>query len=286
MVGRALERDVERNVDALVLRGLDEVAEVVERAQVGIDRLVPALLRPDRPWAPGLAGFGGTVVGALAVSLADGVDGWQIEHVEPHACDVREEALDVLELADRAWEELVPGAEAGPDRLDDHLELAPVDGGGAPVGVSTHQVAGLGDVAVERGRPGAAQRLPQPGEARGVGGVAVNPGARLLHPPRPDLELHRHVLPGLDALGELPAPCLEVVDPALDGEAVAAKLAHGELTLPAIVQQGRHRHLGPALRLRRLPLPRLPLRRLRRHLPMNGQDRALPMNGEDRALPM
>ena len=49
VVRGALQREVERHLQALVLRGRDEVVEVVDRAQVGMDGVVPALVRADRP---------------------------------------------------------------------------------------------------------------------------------------------------------------------------------------------------------------------------------------------
>ena len=58
-----------------------------------MDRVVPAVLRPDRPGGAGVPGPGGQrVVGALAVDLADRVDRRQVDHVEAHAGD-RVEAL-------------------------------------------------------------------------------------------------------------------------------------------------------------------------------------------------
>ena len=43
MIRRALERDVERHVEPMFGRRCDQVAEVVQRAQVRVDRFVAAL---------------------------------------------------------------------------------------------------------------------------------------------------------------------------------------------------------------------------------------------------
>jgi len=59
MVGRALERDVERDLDAALFRRADEGVKVIESAELRVNRLVPALLGADRPRAariPGLRG--------------------------------------------------------------------------------------------------------------------------------------------------------------------------------------------------------------------------------------
>ena len=48
MVGAALDREVERDLEPVVVRGGDEGAEVIERAELGMDRVVPALRSADR----------------------------------------------------------------------------------------------------------------------------------------------------------------------------------------------------------------------------------------------
>ena len=56
MIGRRLERDVERDLQAEVRGGGDEAIEVVERAEPRLDRRVAAGLRSDRPRAARIAG--------------------------------------------------------------------------------------------------------------------------------------------------------------------------------------------------------------------------------------
>jgi hypothetical protein len=58
VIGRRLKRDVERDLQAQVRRGLDETVEVVERAEARLDRQVAAFLRSDRPGAPRVARLG------------------------------------------------------------------------------------------------------------------------------------------------------------------------------------------------------------------------------------
>src|SRR5438552_18980347 len=101
--------------------------------------------------------------------------------------------------------------------------------------------------------------LGQPPQPRGVPVTGGGAGGRLLDHPGSDLELDRHVLAGLDPFGELAAPGLEVVDPTLDREQVAAQLGDRELGLPAIVDERGHRDLdprrGPPRRLTSGPAP-------------------------------
>src|SRR5216683_7290056 len=96
MVGRALERDVQCDRQAVLTGDSNEASEIVQGSKLRMHRLVAALLGSDRPRASRLAGFRlHAVVGALAMRAADGMDGREVEHVESHARDVRQPALDV-----------------------------------------------------------------------------------------------------------------------------------------------------------------------------------------------
>src|SRR5690606_42154543 len=110
---------------------LDERAERAVAAELGVDRVVPAVLRPDRVRPAGVAREGGErVVAALAVRRADGVDGRQVDDVEPHLRDGGQAAgrggerarapAPVLEPpgALGAWEHLVPRARERERALD------------------------------------------------------------------------------------------------------------------------------------------------------------------------
>jgi hypothetical protein len=49
MVGRGLQRQVERDFEAQLRGAGDEPVEVLDRAQLGMDRVVTALVGADRP---------------------------------------------------------------------------------------------------------------------------------------------------------------------------------------------------------------------------------------------
>ncbi len=75
MVGRRLQRQVQRDLHALVAGSGDKVVEVFDRAQLGVNGVVTAAITADRPWRADVLGRGGDiVVAALAVNLADGMD--------------------------------------------------------------------------------------------------------------------------------------------------------------------------------------------------------------------
>ena len=89
MVWRALESDVESHLQSKILRGGDEAAEVLERAELRMDRLVSAFGTADGPWAADVVGRRSQrVVLSLARGPADGVDRWQVDDVEPELAGV------------------------------------------------------------------------------------------------------------------------------------------------------------------------------------------------------
>ena len=107
------------------------VAEVGQRAQLGVDRVVAALGRADRPRRADVGRLGGQrVVPALAVDPADRVDRRQVDHVEAHRGDagqppgrggegaVPAACRPVDHRALGAGEELVPGGEERPLPVD------------------------------------------------------------------------------------------------------------------------------------------------------------------------
>ncbi len=84
----ALQGEVESDLHTQCPGLGDELVEVLDRAQRRVDGIVATALAADRP---GRAGIVGTrdegVVRALAVDLPDGMDRWQVDHVEAHRGD-------------------------------------------------------------------------------------------------------------------------------------------------------------------------------------------------------
>jgi hypothetical protein len=130
MVGRALDGEVDGDLEAMVGRGGDQAAEAVEVAELGVERVVAALLRADRVGATGVVGRRcQRVVAALAIGPADRMDRREVEHVEAEVAHVRKAGDHVIEGAVavgaaglRAGEELVPGAELSALTVDEDGE--------------------------------------------------------------------------------------------------------------------------------------------------------------------
>src|SRR5262249_6518790 len=137
MVGRALEGDVERHLHPEPLGRAHEAPEIIELAESGMHGGVAALEPADRPRATRVARLRDErVVAPLAPRAADGVDRRHVDDIEAHALHIREPLDAIVERAVPAWhlalgarKELVPGGEARPHAVDDHLELTIVAGG-------------------------------------------------------------------------------------------------------------------------------------------------------------
>ena len=100
VVGRGVEREVERDVHPVLARRGGERADVVHRAELGVDGVVAALLAADRVRRAGVVRAGGErVVAALARLDADRVDGREVEDVEAELGDRGDLLLDRLEPA-------------------------------------------------------------------------------------------------------------------------------------------------------------------------------------------
>src|SRR5688572_13608957 len=88
VIGRALDREVEADLEAYLLRLVDESIEVVDRAEVRVDRFVPACFGTDRPRDPDVVWLGyERVVLAFTEVLSDRVDRWQVDDIEAHRGD-------------------------------------------------------------------------------------------------------------------------------------------------------------------------------------------------------
>ncbi len=263
MVGRALQGEIDGDLEAVLRGGGDEGLEIGNGSQVGMHGLVPALGRADRPWAarvvwPGVE----RVVRAFAVHATDGVDGRQVQHVEPHgrhggqalgrgrerAALPRPVALLLGPFGTR--EELVPAADHGARALDPQHELVarraqtgrPVVGErGYEPRVGRDREPGIGrEGHLADGRPGVAEH-DGCWRASGVGDRALEQlGSRDEHEfdidSGADLE-RRRVHPGRPVVGV-----------GLDSPPPVARLLDLHVDVPAIGARGSDRHRMPGHR--------------------------------------
>src|ERR1700693_1332210 len=91
MIRRTLDCEVERYLQFVVLRRGDQCAEVVQRAECRMGRIVPALGTADGIRTAQVAGFGTQrVIAAFAVRRADRMNWREVQHVEAHRADQRQ----------------------------------------------------------------------------------------------------------------------------------------------------------------------------------------------------
>jgi hypothetical protein len=100
MVGAHLERDIERDIDALLARFGDEASEILESAKLRVNRLVASRFATDGPGAAMvLLRRARLVVRPFALGKADRVNRRQIQHVEAHRRDIGEARFYILKRA-------------------------------------------------------------------------------------------------------------------------------------------------------------------------------------------
>ena len=254
MVRRALERVVERDLEPVVPGGAEERPEVGQRAERGVDRLVPPVLVADGPRGARVVGAGlERVVAPLPEAPADRMDRRQVEHVEAHGRDVRQPLDAVAERAGPARhpalgprEQLVPCREPGQGPVHDHLELLVVPRRRGPVRIGVEDLRDL--LVEEETRPavGVARRLevaetrlesPAVGSHDAGEGATQESGALE--------ELARDVHAGSQALPEVLGPGPVRVRPRLERVDVPRVLVQEEPAGPAVVSEGLHARLVP-----------------------------------------
>ncbi len=255
VVGRALEGVIESDLHVVVAGGLDQVLEVVDGAQAGLDGGVAALGAADGPRTARVVGTGlERVVGPLAVADADGVDGREIEDVEAHGCHPGDAVVGGgPQAALGAGEELVPGGEHGPLAVDpqgDGVGRGDVDG-----------VGGGGEDGGQIGVEGVDESAAVVGvDAEGVGrllqGFPVGRGhvvGSALEQAGALLQLDGDVLARGLLDEDVAAPRAEAVGPRLDAHLVAAEGAGLDGRRPPVVAGVGHRRVPP-LRLALRPV--------------------------------
>src|SRR2546427_8935349 len=104
MIGGALEGDVESYFYPILLGCGDQAAEIVQSPELLMDGRMPAGSRPNGPGTAWIIGGGhGGIVLALAVDLANRMNGRQIQDVKTHTRQVGQTCLAILEGSVLAW---------------------------------------------------------------------------------------------------------------------------------------------------------------------------------------
>src|SRR3569833_1760586 len=253
MIGRALKRDVARNLHAVLAHLGDEGIEVRKRAARGVHGGVTAFIGADGPGTARIVrACDEAVVAAFALDAAARVDGRQIHHVEAHRGDIGQplaaiaiRAVAAGRVAARAREHLVPRAESRAFALDLDLEFLVIVGRVRAVGIARDQQR---EFFVQRGLDAlrdfaAARELLRPGaQAQRVG--ALRPRRRLFDEELAGEQRALDVLV-VGAPHELAPPRGEVIYPGADAVVITAGALDMEAAAPAVVAHRLHRRLAP-----------------------------------------
>ena len=251
VIGRRLERDVERDLEALPARRRDEPLEVLDRAEPRLDGGVSSLVRSDRPRTAGFPRLRRQrIIASFAGAPADRMNRRQVQHVESHRRDVRQARGRFVERraarrvgARRSREHLVPRAIARALAFHGHAQRPFVSGRGAAVRGPRHRLHEL-----------FAERLGDAFLLWTVGGERVRragedpiAAGRAADHRRAFEQLARDVLSRAELLRERLPPALESIDPPFDRVLVVHERVDAERRRPAVVAERRHRRLAPAI---------------------------------------
>ena len=88
VIGRALDCEIERQFEAVVPAGGDEAAEILERPELGMNRIMTAFGGTDRIGAAGIAGRRlQRIVAPFAMDTAYRMDRREIDDIESQRRD-------------------------------------------------------------------------------------------------------------------------------------------------------------------------------------------------------
>ena len=152
MVGRAVDGEVDGDIEPVIARGRNQAGEILERAEFGMKGVMAAILRTDGIRAARIVRRRPQrVVAALAVGAADRVNWREVEHVETEIADIRQPLDDIVKRAvavhitrGGARKQLVPRAERSFLALDQHGEFAGVERKIRANAGAIHQRGGVG----------------------------------------------------------------------------------------------------------------------------------------------
>src|SRR6185437_5613074 len=100
VIRRALERDAQRNFQTVFFHPGDKLTEILQSAQLRMNRLVTPLGRSNRPGTAHVVGFcHDRIIFPFAMSAPNRVNGCQIHDVEAHGSNVWEPRFAILQRA-------------------------------------------------------------------------------------------------------------------------------------------------------------------------------------------
>ncbi len=242
---RALDGEIEGDFQAVFTRRCNQLMEVVQCAQFGMNGVVPTILAADGIGAARIVRTGQqAVVRPLAVLAPDRVDWREIQHVEAHVANggqalvhVAEGAVAIRVVGFRAREQLIPAGELRQRALDIQrihstatAMFARIRRGHRSSRVRRKQqrnalIVGMGHT----------EAVHQIVEHRAVFTLGAGRGLFQQQPPFFQFQMHRHASGVF--FRQLVAIGFENIPPGLDDELMLGHLRRGELALPGVIAE-------------------------------------------------
>ena len=146
VVGRTIEREIERDLHPAFAHFALQRIEIFESAERQLDCLMPAGFAPDCPRHAGIATLGDDrIIAALAIRMADGMDRREINHVKSHRFSLVKPRQTIAERRSataaslgRTREKFIPRSELRRRTIDNHLSRGRVLCGRRAVRISGH----------------------------------------------------------------------------------------------------------------------------------------------------
>src|SRR5215831_766565 len=257
MIGRALKRDIQGDLDAIRACLLYQFPKVLQASQLRVNRRMASLQSADSPWTARISGIRGRrIILPLPMSQSNGMNRRKVQHVEPHRCDVGQARFAVFERAVLAGLEaacarkhLVPGAEACFLSIHDNAQFSVIRRYESPIRVLRHQ--GLNFSTQGYAKALRVRRLLRPElfTPRRKNSTLLRrcPPTCLINELGPDQEVHLYILLSLDFFEEVSAPRDKAIDPACYGVSISPDHGHWKRGAPAVVSKELHRNVSPLL---------------------------------------
>ena len=104
VIRRALDREVEGDLHAVLMTSLDQALEIGERSKLRVNRIMAALRRADRVRTAWIAGLSPEpIIAALSIGSSDRVNGRQVDDIKSKPGNIWKPSDAVAECPVPTW---------------------------------------------------------------------------------------------------------------------------------------------------------------------------------------
>ena len=256
MVGRTIDREIERDLHSAFSHFALEPIEIFERPQRGLHRFVTASFASDRPGHAGIAWFcSHGIVSPFAISMSDRMNRREINYVEAHRLRVINSGQTITKgrsaiaaTFGRAWKKFIPGSDLRFFPFHDHAWRRRILCRPRTVGIGRHQHFELArvDNVINLRVISPANRFRQFAKSRRIVRDVSALSGRFDQGRAFQCFSGQIGNAGFEFFRELIPPTSKGVGPRFDRVFINADLVQRTNPAPAIVVDKRHRCLMPA----------------------------------------